>query len=91
MLTVFNTNKYKKDLKRLEKQHRDISALNKIVEMLAKQEVLDPSCRDHPLNGEFEGCRGCHIGFDWVLVYKVENDNIVLVLMRTGTHTEVYD
>ena len=82
--------RFKKDYKLAQKRGYDISLLKKIITMLANGETLPPKHCDHALNGDYIGCRECHISPDWLLVYRIENDLLVLGLIRTGTHSDLF-
>ena len=83
------TNQFKRDLKLAEKQGKDTERLFRVVERLANGETLEPKYRDHDLTGNYKGCRECHIAPDWLLVYEVVEDVLVLMLYRTGSHSEL--
>ena len=87
---IKRTTQFKKDVKLMLKQGKDIRALLDVVEMLRTDTPLPESCRDHALSGEFAGHRECHIRPDWLLVYLVRNDVLVLTLVRTGTHADLF-
>ncbi len=84
------TNQFKKDLKQARKQNRDLNRLFDIVNILADGGTLDAKYRDHDLSGNYKGTRECHIEPDWLLVYEIRNDVLVLVLYRLGTHSELF-
>ena len=84
------TNRFKKDLKLAKKQKRDIEKLLYVVEILANGGELDPKFRDHALSGEYNGTRECHIEPDWLLVYQIIDDVLVLLLYRLGSHSELF-
>ena len=84
------TNQFKKDLKQARKQNRDLNRLFDIVNILADGGTLDAKYRDHDLSGNYKGTRECHIEPDWLLVYEILNDVLVLVLYRLGTHSELF-
>lgn len=65
--------------------------LKDVVTRLANGEPLDPRHKDHPLSGEWSGHRECHIQPDWLLIYRYENDILVLALIRTGTHSDLFN
>nr|VFK11503.1 MAG: mRNA interferase YafQ [Candidatus Kentron sp. LPFa]VFK27676.1 MAG: mRNA interferase YafQ [Candidatus Kentron sp. LPFa] len=67
---------------------KDIDKLLSVIEKLAKGERLSRTYRDHPLKGGFKGKRDCHIEDDWLLLYSIEDDE--LVLYRTGTHAQLF-
>lgn len=84
------TNQFKKDLKLAKKQGKNIDKLYSVVENLANGEPLDAKFRDHELIGNYKGCRECHIEPDWLLVYEIFDDVLVLMLNRTGTHSDLF-
>ncbi len=84
------TNQFKKDLKLAKKQGKDIDKLFEAIEMLANGEALPAKYRDHDLTGEYKGCRECHIEPDWLLVYEIVDDVLVLMLYRVGSHSELF-
>jgi mRNA interferase YafQ len=85
------TAKYRKDIKLLKKRGYDLSLLKAVVSKLANGETLPAQHRDHPLKGNRKGYRDCHIQHDWVLVYKLDNDALILVLVETGTHADILE
>lgn len=89
-LEVRFTAQFKKDLKLARKQGKDVEKLFSVVEKLANREKPDERMRDQALSGDYEGCRECHIEPDWLLVYEVVEDVLVLMLYRTGTHSELF-
>ena len=90
MLRIVPSNKFKKDLKLAVKPGYDIKLLENVVNRLANEEPLDPKYKDHTLSGDYSGFRECHITPDWLLVYQVINDELVLFLSRTGTHSDLF-
>lgn len=84
------TNQFKKDLKLANKQHKDLDKLFDAVSILANGDILDASYRDHELSGNYKGTRECHIESDWLLIYEIRNDVLVLMLYRLGTHSELF-
>jgi mRNA interferase YafQ len=83
------TSRFKKDRKRLISQGKRIDALDAIVEQLASGRTLPEACHDHALKGDKAGFRDCHIEPDWILLYRIDQDVLVLTLTRTGTHAEL--
>ena len=61
-----------------------------MVDKIANGETLEQSYKDHALNGEFENCRECHIEPDWLLVYYVDDTELILFLIRSGTHSDLF-
>lgn len=87
------TSKFKKDYKRISKQNKDKSKLIYVLETLANGELLDSEYKDHRLinNKLYKDCRECHIESDWLLVYKYNKKDLVLLLIATGSHSELFD
>ena len=90
MLDRFFSAQFKKDYKRAVKQGLDVDLLLDVVELLAQEVPLEPKHREHPLGGNYAGFRECHITPDWLLIYKKEKARLLLVLTRTGTHSELF-
>ena len=90
MYTIKPTTKFQRDLKRAEKCGYNIDLLTKVIKILAAGEALDASYNDHPLKGQYKGCRECHITPDWLLIYEIANNELILYLTRTGTHADVF-
>lgn len=88
-MSIVSTPQFIRDVKQLKKKHWPIEKLNRIVGRLAAGETLPPSCHDHSLSGNHSGERECHIEPNWLLVYRIDGNKVVLVPMRTGTHDEV--
>ena len=84
------TTLFKKDMKRMKKRGRDMRKLDEIVNMLQSGEPLPWEFRDHALSGDYIGFRECHIQSDWLLLYYIDEEQIVLVCSRTGTHSDIF-
>ena len=84
------TTQFKKDLKLAKKQNKDIEKLFAVVELLANGKKLDFKYKDHDLSGNYKGTRECHIEPDCLLVYEYQNDVLVLMLYRLGSHSELF-
>ena len=84
------TAKFKKDLKVIAKRGYDMSLLSKVLQKLMNDEKLDSKYKDHSLKGEYNNCRECHITPDWLLVYEKDENEIILYLTRTGTHSDLF-
>ena len=82
---------FKKSLKKVMKQGKNIDKLLNVVSMLSKKQKLDSKYRDHALynNKRFKDCRDVYIEPDWILIYKYLEDKIILLLVDTGSHSEV--
>ena len=91
MLEIVLSNRFKKDLKMAKKRGYNLDLLNDVVEKLARQEPLPKKNRDHSLTGDFIGFREYHIQPDWLLVYRVNDEDLILFLTRTGTHSDLFD
>ena len=89
-LDIVWTNQFKKDYTLAMKRHLDIELLDNIIRKLASGEQLPEKNKDHALTGNWVGHRECHIQPDWLLVYRIENDLLVLTLSRTGTHSDLF-
>ena len=85
------TTQFKKDYKLAIKRHMRIDLLDDIIRTLAKGESLPEKNRDHSLSGNLIGYRECHIQPDWLLMYKIDDDVLVLTLARTGTYSDLFD
>ena len=82
--------KFQKDIKRLKRRGLDMSLLDDVIEKLAAGEPLPEKNRDHMLFGDFVGCRECHITPDWLLIYEIYQNELLLYLTRTGSHSDVF-
>jgi mRNA interferase YafQ len=89
MLNVVFKGRFKKDLKKLKSSNRYEDELIAVITVLANEEPLDEKFRDHNLIGNYAGCRECHIRPDWLLIYQMAETD--LLLMRTGSHSELVD
>jgi len=90
MYAIEYSTKFKKDYKTCQKRHLDISSLQSIIVKLANAQTLDFNHFDHKLSGEYSDCRECHIKPDWLLIYKIDENQHVLSLVRTGTHFDLF-
>lgn len=88
--TIKPTTKFQKDLKKAQKRGYDISLLTDIIKKLANGETLPEKNRDHSLIGDYAGCRECHITPDWLLIYEIDNGELILYLTRTGSHSDLF-
>lgn len=84
------TTRFRKDYKLAMKRGFKIELLDEIIKTLAAGNALPEKNRDHALSGDFAGCRECHIAPDWLLVYSVEEGELMLYLLRTGTHSDLF-
>ena len=84
------TSQFKKDYKAAIKRNLNISALQNVIRKIANGEKLEECYRDHTLSGQWSGHRECHIEPDWLLIYRIEKDVLVLTLSRTGSHSDLF-
>lgn len=90
MYSIRPTTRFQKDLKRVEKRGYNISLLTDIIKKLASGEKLPEKNKDHNLSGDYADCRECHITPDWLLIYEIADDELILYLTRTGTHSDLF-
>ncbi len=88
MYTIFRTNSFKKDYKKLKSTDKEI--LKKVVTKLADGQTLDIKYRDHKLIGNYNECRECHLKPNLLLIYRIKNNVLELSLTRIGTHSELF-
>lgn len=86
------SSKFKKQYKKAAKQGKNLDKIDKVIVKLAKHEVLEPKYKDHILINDkyYKNCRECHIEPDWLLIYQYENNNLNLLLVETGSHSELF-
>lgn len=87
-LKVSQTGQFKRDLRQQQKRGKNMAKLKAVVELLIAGEPLSPKNRDHALTGNWTGWRDCHVEPDWLLIYKILPEE--LVLGRTGTHADLF-
>ena len=85
------TSDFKKQLKKIIKQGQDIKGLLKIITKLANYEELEAKYQNHHLINDktYRNCMECHLKPDWLLIYKYINNNLVLLLIATGSHSNL--
>lgn len=88
--TVKPTTQFKKDFKLAMKCGLEIELLEKVIAALAMDEPLPEKHKDHALTGNWVGHRECHVLPDWLLIYRIEGEVLVLTLSRTGTHSDLF-
>ena len=84
------TSRFQKDLKRIQKRGYQIQLIIEVVRKLSDGETLEAKYKDHPLSGDYAGCRECHITPDWLMIYEIYEDELILYLTRTGTHSDLF-
>ena len=87
---IVQTGKFKKDLKAVIKRGYNIALLEVVVDTLASGQELPMKYKDHALIGNYKGCRECHITPDWLLIYEVDGNELILYLTRTGSHSDLF-
>ncbi|MGN0682534.1 MAG: type II toxin-antitoxin system YafQ family toxin [Oscillospiraceae bacterium] len=84
------TSMFKKDLKAIKKRGYNLGLLNDVVDILSSGLALPEKYKDHNLIGNYKGCRECHITPDWLLIYEISDNELILYLTRTGTHSDLF-
>ena len=90
MYAIRPSTRFQKDLKRIQKRGYDLALLTAVIKKLAAGEELPPKNLDQQLVGDYGGCRECHIAPDWLLVYEIDGNELILYLTRTGTHSDLF-
>ena len=90
MLDVKFTNLFKKDYKAAQKRGLKIEKLHQVIAALREQKELPAKNRDHALTGNYKGFRECHVEPDWLLIYQIKDDELILLLSRTGSHSDLF-
>ncbi|HMR49286.1 MAG TPA: type II toxin-antitoxin system YafQ family toxin [Arachnia sp.] len=88
--SIAYTSAFKRDVKLAKKRGKDVEKLFAVIERLASGQGLPPAYRDHILSGNWGGARECHIEPDWLLVYEKDEQAVVLMCLRTGTHSDLF-
>ena len=84
------SSKFKKDYKAVLKRGYDKYLLQTVIEMLSDGKTLPAKYKDHALTGNYANYRECHVAPDWLLIYRIDKDLLILVLTRTGTHSDLF-
>ena len=90
MLDLVFSNRFKRDLKLLAKRGLDLDLLDEVIEKLRKRQPLDKKYKDHSLTGDYTGFRECHVLPDWLLIYRIDEEELFLFLSRSGTHSDLF-
>ena len=90
---IKTTTRFNKELKKMSKQNKNIEKLIEVVEKLANNQELDIKYNNHKLINDkyFKDCSECHIEPDWLLIYKIENSELILLLFATGSHSDLFN
>jgi mRNA interferase YafQ len=91
MYEIVYTNKMKRDVKLMVKRGKDINKLPNALALLASGEPMPPKYRDHRLSGDLSDFRECHIEGDWLLMYRIFEDQLILSAAGTGTHSDLFE
>jgi mRNA interferase YafQ len=81
----------KRDVKRMQKRGKDLAKLIAVLDLLATGLPMPEQYRDHPLKGDMRCYRECHIEPDWLLVYQIVHDELILLAAGTGTHSDLFE
>lgn len=87
---VVMSSRFSRDLKILARRGYDLNNIKFVVEELANGKKLDPKYKDHQLQGDYTGKRECHILPDWLLIYEIRDEELLLYLVRTGSHSDLF-
>ena len=92
MLKIEYQGQFKRDYKKAVKRGLNVRLLQEVIEILASENKLHSEYKDHALKNskQYKGVRECHIQDDWLLIYKIYKDRLILELMRTGTHSDLF-
>jgi len=91
MMTLQTTAQFRRDYKRVKKRGYDMALLQAVIDQLLAGKTLDARHKDHALSGRLSAFRECHIQPDWLLMYAVDGEKLVLVVARTGTHSDLFE
>ena len=89
-LSLRKTYQFEKDVKRMAKRGMHMQELTAVIDLLLAESLLPEKYQDHPLTGDYAGFRECHIRPDWLLIYTIQSERLILTCMRTGTHSDLF-
>lgn len=90
MLNIVPSNRFRKDVKLAIKRGYRMELLERVVDQIAAGKKLDEKHKDHLLTGDYGGFRECHITPDWLVIYQIRGEDLLLFLSRTGTHSDLF-
>ena len=90
MYQILFTNQMKRDVKRIKERGKNISKLVDVLDLLSTGKPLESNYRDHQLSGNMSDFIECHIEPDWLLVYRIEDDRLIIIATETGTHSDLF-
>jgi len=88
MKTIRRTAQFRRDIKSMQRQKKDLEKIKNVLQSLVKGEKLEEKYRDHVLVGQYKGTRECHLEPDWLLIYEITESELVLI--RTGSHSDLF-
>ena len=90
---IKTTSNFRKQLKKIAKQNKNLNKLKEVIYKLANKEILDNKYLNHDLKNDrkYQDCKECHIEPDWLLIYKYKNETLVLLLFATGSHSDLFE
>lgn len=91
MLKIRFTNRMKRDVKLIKKRGKDLSKLEYVLDVLSRTQTLPDKYKDHALRGEWKDFRECHIEPDWLLIYQIEKNELIVYALATGSHADLFD
>lgn len=91
MLKPQTTKQFEKDFRRMIKRGKDMKKIENVMRKLVNEEILDRRHRDHKLISDFEDFRECHIEPDWLLLYKINKKDNIIIFARTGSHADIFE
>ena len=91
MYSIERTNQFKRDYKRIKKRNYDLAKLEKVISILLNGESLPENYKPHPLSGNYKNTMECHITGNWLLIYTINVREQILILIRTGTHADLFE
>lgn len=90
MYSINYSRRFSKHLVLCKKRGLNLDKIKKAIQLLAETGTLPPNYKPHRLHGSYEGCWEAHIEPDWLIVWKIEHDRLVLLLVDTGTHSDLF-
>ena len=90
MYNLRYTNKIQRNIKLMKKRGKDLDKLKVVLKLLQQGAELPAKYKDHALTGNYTGCRECHVEPDWLLVYEILNNELVILLLTTGSHSDLF-
>ena len=91
MLDIRYSVQFKKDFKLMKKRGLPLQELKDVIELLAAEKTLDEKFYDHALKGKYNSFRECHIRPDWLLIYMIDHEELILTAQRTGSHSDLFE